>query len=568
MVRPPFPARFPCRDDNRSMSADPSACPPSSPERPALDARSAFAAWGLAEIPKLLTLQDRNPHSPTYGCFDRNHWHYRIMDFPTGMAQECVWPLALAWATDLPGNGYLGNPALREWIAAGIRFAPRGSHADGSTDDFFPFERAVGATAFSHLACVEAMVLIGLEDADLARFFVRRARWLGRHLESGRLSNHEALVALCLARTIDRFGADDLAPVLEQRLARLLSWQHPEGWFWEYEGCDLGYQTLTISLLAQLHARAPTPALEAAIRNAVAFTAEFVQPDGSFGGEINSRNTYNFFPHGFEIVGAWLPEALAVNDRVAPAVADGRAPCYSDDHMIAHHLWNYLLAARDWRADRPATRPARAARVYHSAAGLLIDRRGGLELYAALNKGGVFKLFRDGALAASDTGPSIRMQDGRTAVCHMIPTDPDERSVTVDTDQIAVSGRAGWAKQRLMGVLDSLILRTFMLLLGRLFPDLVRRLLQRMLITDAKPAPFRFERTLRWEDGQFVVCDRLTANRWEDVAAVGIGGHQTSIFVIQSRVFQPGQMAAPWLDLTDGLGELRPGQPLDLERRL
>lgn len=53
--------------------------------------KELFAREALAHIPKLLTLLDRNPHSPTYGCFDRNFWHYKIIDFPSGMAQEFVW---------------------------------------------------------------------------------------------------------------------------------------------------------------------------------------------------------------------------------------------------------------------------------------------------------------------------------------------------------------------------------------------------------------------------------------------------------------------------------------------
>ena len=54
--------------------------------------RDRFAHEALALIPKILTLQDRNAHSPTYGCFDRNYWHYKIIDFPSGMAAEFVWP--------------------------------------------------------------------------------------------------------------------------------------------------------------------------------------------------------------------------------------------------------------------------------------------------------------------------------------------------------------------------------------------------------------------------------------------------------------------------------------------
>ena len=90
--------------------------------------RELFAAAALKEIPKLLTLQDRNRHSPTYGCFDRNYWHYKVIDFPSGMSQEFVWPLALACTLDLPNNSYFGSEAVREYVRAGILFAARSAH--------------------------------------------------------------------------------------------------------------------------------------------------------------------------------------------------------------------------------------------------------------------------------------------------------------------------------------------------------------------------------------------------------------------------------------------------------
>ncbi|MDQ3556706.1 MAG: hypothetical protein M3409_07995, partial [Gemmatimonadota bacterium] len=160
--------------------------------------REALGRYGLAQIPRILTLLDRNPHSPTFGCFDRNFWHYKIIDFPSGMAQEFVWPLALVWASDLPDNPYRRDPAVREWVEAGIRYAARSAHPDGSCDDYFPFERAAGAAAFSLLACIESYRLVGMEDPAVLRFLARRADWLAGHQESGRLTNHHALTVLCL----------------------------------------------------------------------------------------------------------------------------------------------------------------------------------------------------------------------------------------------------------------------------------------------------------------------------------------------------------------------------------
>src|SRR5689334_6182985 len=104
--------------------------------------RNLFAQAAIAQIPKILTLLDRNPHSPTYGCFDRNFWQYKIIDFPSGMSQEFVLPLALAYLTELPENPFYQEAVLRNWVAAGIRYAAQSAHPDGSCDDYFPFERA------------------------------------------------------------------------------------------------------------------------------------------------------------------------------------------------------------------------------------------------------------------------------------------------------------------------------------------------------------------------------------------------------------------------------------------
>src|SRR4051812_1251024 len=153
-----------------------------------------FADFPLREIPKLLTLQDRNRHSPTYGCFDRNYWHYKVADFPCGMSQEFVWPLALAIESDIPDNPFHNSDTLREYVRSGILFAGRSAHADGSCDDYFPFERALGAAAFSLLACAEAYALVAMESDEALRFIERRADWLARRHESGRLSNHHALI--------------------------------------------------------------------------------------------------------------------------------------------------------------------------------------------------------------------------------------------------------------------------------------------------------------------------------------------------------------------------------------
>ena len=529
--------------------------------------RDLFAREALAQIPKILTLLDRNPHSPTYGCFDRTFWQYKVIDFPAGMSQEFVYPLALAYHCDLPGNIYYQQPLIKEWVKAGINYAYWSSHGNGSCDDYFPYERAAGAAAFSLLACLESTNLLGLDHSEeVLDFFRRRADWLAKHQESGRLTNHQALIVLCL-QLVGRLLKTDRWNISQQeRLEQVLSWQNPEGWFIEYEGCDPGYHTLTISCLARVYELNPEPRLQRAIASAVKLAAEFVHPDGSYGGEYTSRNTYNFFPHGFELVGKWLPEALNINDRFLQGLANGLGSCYADDRIIGHHTWNYLLAWRDFIPDRPPLQPRTQGRIHLQQGGILIDRRDNTELYLALNKGGVFKLFRDNKLVASDTQFSLLVQDGKkrkNAVGHLV----DDYQIQLAADQIAIAGNLGWAKQKQMNPQNLIILRLVMLSLGRFFPNLIRRILQAILITGKQTTPFQFSRRLSWQNGHWQIDDRLTADSWEQVVAADIGCDRTSIYVVMSRTFQPGQLQPAW-DLSEQVKQLKSGESLNLTRNI
>ena len=530
--------------------------------------RDELARYALARIPLILTLQDRNPHSPTYGCFDRNYWQYRMIDFPSGMSQEFVYPLALVHQLPLPGNPYRGSDAVREWAAAGIRFAARSAHRDGSCDDYFPYERAMGAAAFSLLACVEAARLLDIRDDVTLEFLRRRADWLASHEEAGRLANHHALTVLGLTLTGRLLGTDRWAVPAARRLGTLLEWQHEEGWFPEYDGCDPGYHTLTIGCLAAIReAGSGSGAVDEAIRRAVGLAAALIHPDGSYGGEYGSRNTYNYFPHGFELAGRWLPAALRTNDRFTAGLAAGVGACYDDDHLVGHHTWSYLLAWRDWVAERPAADAAADGSLVLPGAGLIIERRGDAALYISVAKGGVFKLFRGAALVASDTGPSLRVRDGgrlRTAVTHI---EGGGASDTAPDGAVTVSGSMAWAKESGMTPLRMIFLRLVMLTFGRFFPNLIRRTLQRMLIVGRRDAPFHFRRQLRWQEGALLVRDEIAADDWTGVESAGIGGAQTSVYVVMSRVYQPGQLGG-WLDLTGRVRALRRGEPLVVERRL
>ena len=118
-----------------------------------------------------------------------------------------------------------------------------------------------------------------------------------------------------------------------------------------------------------------------------------------------------------------------------------------------------------------------------------------------------------------------------------------------------------------MTPLNLLILRVVMLTIGRFFPDLIRKLLQRVLIVGKNDAPFWFTRRFFWKNDKWCVVDKLEAKTWDNVISAGIGCDQTSIYVVMSRTFQKSQLQ-PWLDLTAEVNQLANSQPLKIEREL
>jgi hypothetical protein len=521
------------------------------------------AGWyldeALAEIPRVLTLEDRDPSSPTYGCFDRNYWHYRTQDFPSGMYQELALPLAQVYSMDLPGNRWRGERRLRDLAIAGVCYAARSAHADGSCDDYYPYERALGATAFAASACAQALLLLNERDQDLLSFVKRRSRWLLNRQESGRLSNHQALVALAAARTAALTNDKTLLQGAHERLRLCLAWQHQEGWFSEYEGADPGYQTLTISFLAALKKYFVSEDLDAALARAVIFSTHFLHPDDSYGGETGSRNTCQVLPSGFERLASCLPEATYLADGWLAGASSGRRGYPDDDRIFCHWLHDVIEAYR-LRVGRGAATPSSwrpsQGRTSFEGAGLHVVRDGKLHLVIATTKGGAFRAYSGRRLLRNDTGLVGVTHNGARLVSHIVDRDAE---VTWENRAVTIRGRFHYASKKLAAPMKQVAFRLVNCTAGRLAPDLVRRVLQRSLITGKQPAPLAFERRIDWsQEGAVTVRDRILAEGARTPSLVHLYGSTdaTSIYVATSQIWQEASLGI-WEDLTSPAETLR-----------
>jgi len=525
-----------------------------------------YVRHALAYIPALLELLDRNRFSPTYGSFDRAYWHYRVSDFPCGMSQEFGLALALVYQYPFPGNPYYHRERLHELAIAAIEFAIRSSHRDGTCDDYFPFERAMGAMTFSLYSLIETYRLLGLNEPRFLEFFCRRGDWLIRHNESGRLSNHQALAALCLFMVAETVGERKYAHAAQKRRDLVLSWQSPEGWFQEYEGADPGYHTFTIDYLAKYRAVSGDHSVVEPLRRAVEFASHFVHPDGSYGGEYGSRNSYHFYPHGFELLAPVEPLAGQIADAFLVGMACGRRGYLDDDRLLCHYVINYLQAYLDHdpdvRSGALADRPPYER--YWPEAKMVVRKTPRYHAVANLSKGGVIKVHdRDGCIL-SDTGPIGRTTSGQVVVSHLI--DPDHRVERKGEGEYEVTGVLSRRRTNLSTPVRHIALRLFMMTLGRWAANLVRRLLQRILITGKKQTAIRFRRRIHFDDAFVEIEDELALADGVEMADLAFASDATSISVANSNAYQ-ASVLNPWMELRDRLDELNRERRLIVRRR-
>jgi hypothetical protein len=522
--------------------------------------KEKYLNLALPYIPRLLHLIDQNPYSPTYGCFDRAFWHYRTMDFPCGMSQEMVLPLALAYAREYPGNKYYQTERLKELTEAAIRYMIKSSHKDGTCDDYFPYERAMGALVFSLYAATEAYQVIGMQDEEVEDFFLKRVHHLENENESGRLSNHQALAGLAAYNVFCITGDDKARKTGEDRVALTLSWQDPnEGWYQEYEGADPGYHTCTIDFLAKYLQKRNDRGKEIehtvlqSLIKAVDFSWYFMHPDGSYGGEYGSRNTYHFYPHGLELMASHTEKAGQIADAFLQSADLDKRYHNDDDRMTAHYVYNFMQAWEDYNPERPDSINESKSCTdgkWMPNAKIFINwntsESGDIQNYLITNqsKGGVLKIFDSKGCIASDTGLIGELEDGTIVVSHLVQQDSkftENFGKTLST--LEVQGDFCIRKANGMTVFKQLLLRLWLVTIGRFNANLTRSIVQKIAITGKPKTSYRFKRVISVNSREVKVTDFIPENM--PLKRLSIGSDATSIYVANSLVFQESRLS-PW----------------------
>jgi hypothetical protein len=517
---------------------------------------------------RLLSEQNRDASTPTYGCFDRRYWSWKLVDFPEATFQRNVYPLAW-WYGHLPADDPR-RPLAAEAVRAGLHYARRIQHNNGSFDQAFPNEQSFGATAFLLDSLLAAFLAIrGEMDGDgraaVEDSLRRAADFLCRHDEThGHIANHLAGAVWALIQSADAFAEPRYERRARELLDRILAAQSGEGWFLEYEGADPGYQTLCMHYLAQAARRRSILALDEALDRAIGFLAWCVHPDGSFGGEYGSRRTAVYYPGGIGLLAARLPLAAAISAFMQNSLTAGTAIGLAD--VDIGNLAPLLSSCMLLLDARPAIagNGALAALPWQSAEGRQDFPEAGLHMRAhgryysvlGVSNGGVLKVFdrKAGRILLDDAGYLGETGDGR-----QITTQVTDRSRPghLEADRVTVDARFFEMAQPVPTPFQFLVLRLLNLTVMRSIRigNMVKALLVRLLISGRRRAPLRLIRDVAFQTDGVRVSDRIEGGRGFALRRLICGRPFVAVHMASSRYY-PGFAAAFLVERIADTGKL------------
>lgn len=541
--------------------------------------RSIYAEKALEEIPRLLSSLDRNPFSPTYGCFSREYWLTRVRDFPDAIAQFGTLSLALISKNQFPGGeGYYQNKEILAWTIAGIKYWIKIQHRDGSYDEFYPNERGwAGPTGFLLYAMLRSYELLGNAfPKELKEDFfkaVRRSAWfLATRDESGVLANHHAMALLPIYQSRHHFIKEDpefakqLLIKFEERLEVFLSYHNDEGWSLEYDGIDPGYLSATVSFLSKMQkymdgSETWKSKIENVITQSVDTLSYFFYPNGSYAGTIGSRQTLHFYAHGCELQSKNNPVAAACAAFGQKSLTQGKLvpPGIQDDRYYLYRIPEFLEAYTDGRdyADTPSLPHQKEPfEKYFEKAKMFIRNTPNHYILLNMAKGGVLKVYdkNKNNLVFADDGIIASLSDKKVLTSQWIGP---EYNIDKNGNQIVVSGNLHKIPFQYFNPITMIGFRVFMILAGwnAKLADIIKGVIRDLLMTRSSKAPISFERRFTFKDDEVTIDNTIITNK--NIASLRLGGQFAARYVPQSRYFQQEELQNDCLKISSGeLGEI------------
>ena len=456
-------------------------------------------------LPRILSQIARDENIPDYGCCDRNHHHYKIRDFSSIIIQQAGYA---AWcASRLPENAAIAD-GLRRTARAACLYWNRRALKFRAFEEYYPWEEGYPPVAFSTLA-VAKLALAGVVEPEAVYPGMRKAaRQLLDRFEA-EASNQQVAgtAALCQIRKL--FPELVPEPQLEKVIVGTLNCQHPEGWYMEYGGQDLGYLSVTLDCLWDASNVSGDSRFRESAEKALRYIGGFlaVSPRGI--GMHNARNTDYVVPYG---IARFLDDprcaplaARILNGLLENVESPGHYFRAVDDRYWCHYIGHSLYRAIPLLGKMDSVTPESVSPENRFLAGTKHFLRPCAAPFRAIvsgKKGGILTLFDENGRSISDFGWVIPA-GGKLWVNHWWSDDwqAEERD-----GKIVVSGPLTAHTYAKNTPFRHLVLRGVSFCFGRRIITLLK---EKLIFKKSGNSPYRFNREIEFAADKVMVRDEF-----------------------------------------------------------
>lgn len=295
---------------------------------------------------RLLSLQDQDKASPTYGSFDYKFWRDKSVDFPDARFQEAAATLLLV--SRRRGSDVLDEQfclRLEESYVAGLKFLASIQYIDGSFDEWYKGERGFAATEFVTIAYGLSRIFggtVGNDDDKILLNLIRKTcDWLEKKHDYVK-ANHEAAAGAALAIGWKITGNINYLNSAKNKVNETLSRQNKEGWFPEIGGMDLGYCSVLMDYIMLYSYISGDQSVLPSMKKLMNFMYPLINPDLTINPDLGLCLNPYVSRVGIGLLSQYDDNAALIIGRFqsySPGFS-GLSPTLGDDLRLCR--WSYL----------------------------------------------------------------------------------------------------------------------------------------------------------------------------------------------------------------------------------
>lgn len=498
---------------------------------------------------RLLNLLNKNPASITYGCFDRNYWLHRKVDFPSSTAQLSVLSFAYFYQYKLTEqNLFYQNSNVFNWILACLRFTIKIQNSDGSYDEWYPNERGWGGpTGYIVSSLAETYKVLNDKLPDELKHEIRQSLqksvdFLLLRDEFDILTNHYAIVLNGITQANEILEDSNTEKSIQLISDKILSLYTQEGWSLEYDGCDLGYNLGTLNFLVDVYKITQDDRILQAAKKCFNFLSYFITPDNQWAANLSSRHTVHNYYYALEFWSYHCPEAQPLLYRLRKAISERHdlLPTDQEDHYIHYRLADYIKAFLNYNSKliEPLSLPYEQAdfkEIDFPESGFFLKKINQALIWISTKRGGALCVYNGNQCVHINNG--VLFSDAKNQVY----TNLWQSSESI-SGQLKIKSKCVKYFDSTFKPSTFILFRSFLLVTGQTkLAYYIKRLIRKTLITfKAGDLGSTLDRSIVFKNNQIIIQDLLVSKN--NIHQLYCGGNFHTRYVPQGHYFQKSDL--------------------------